>query len=202
MKITDKNKFLGLFLILVFLLTPGVHAAITLEPDFSGTVILTLPDGEIAFLEPGDRVPEIPSGSQIEVIEGSATIRTEEGDSATIALIDHDVVVENGSSVTVEDQGVSATLKVLKGQAELIDFEGGSEILQTGSQRTVGIEELEQPFISESAATDRRTGPLGEDTGDTQGPDPRGIEVLGAAELLDAVPFTDDPRDEDVSPST
>ncbi len=42
--------------------------------QFSGNVLLTLPDDSRVELEPGLPVPEIPSGSTVEVITGSAVL--------------------------------------------------------------------------------------------------------------------------------
>ncbi len=78
-----KKLKIAVFLLplLAFTLMAGVEASysqelesdITLE-QFTGEVLITLPDGTQITLEPGLPVPPIPSGSTIEVISGDAVI--------------------------------------------------------------------------------------------------------------------------------
>ena len=68
--------------ILVLLMAAGAqagYAKVSLEPDFTGTVMITSPDGKVLMLGPGDKIPEISSDSKIEVFPEQGPLPLGEG---------------------------------------------------------------------------------------------------------------------------
>jgi len=79
---------------------------------FTGQVIITFPDGRKVTLEPGLPVPEIPSGSTIEVISGTAVI----------GVLGAKITLGPGSAVKlyeVDEARGKFKVKTLKGKSEL-----------------------------------------------------------------------------------
>lgn len=82
---------------------------------FTGQVMITFPDGKQVTLEPGLPVPEIPSGSTVEVISGTAVI-------GVFGVGGAKIVLGTGSAVKlyeVDELRGKFKVLVLKGKSEL-----------------------------------------------------------------------------------
>ena len=106
---------------------------------FTGQVLITFPDGSKVTLEPGLPVPEIPSGSTIEVISGTAVLD----------VWGVKIVLGLGSAVKLyEVDKLRGKFKVLttKGKSELFigllkaNLDGGDDVWVRLNRRTLQAE--------------------------------------------------------------
>ena len=105
---------------------------------FTGQVVITFPDGRQVTLEPGLPVPEIPSGSTIEVISGTAVI----------GVLGVKIVLGPGSAVKLEVDEARGTFKIktLKGKSELFlgllkaTMDAGDDVSVRLNRRTLRAE--------------------------------------------------------------
>jgi len=97
------------------------------EGVFRGTLVVTLPDGRITILEPGDAIPPIPSDSVIEVFDGHFMMNTEEGDCAVMSTLGFEFETCNGASATLIGGETDGKIVVHEGTVILKD-EVGQEI--------------------------------------------------------------------------
>lgn len=109
-----------LFPVLFFLLLlPNAFSEITINADFSGTIVITFPDGDIALLEAGDPLPSIPAGSSIEVFDGAFSVKTGTDESVSVGCLGSQFSVSGGSSATVTCGDLSGTVNV-EGEEHII----------------------------------------------------------------------------------
>lgn len=87
-------------------------AKVTLNPDFTGTLIVTLVDGAVSLYEKGDVLPEIPQGAILEVFDGSISIQTESDDQIQVGCFGDQHGVGGGSSAELTCGAASGVLKV------------------------------------------------------------------------------------------
>ncbi|MCX5641818.1 MAG: hypothetical protein NTY10_01035 [Candidatus Omnitrophica bacterium] len=121
----------------IFAVSAPTASPIILE-QFTGQVIITFPDGRKVTLEPGLPVPEIPSGSTIEVISGTAVI----------GVLGAKIALEPGSAVKLEADEARGTFRVktLKGKSELFlgllkaTMDAGDDVLVRFNRRTLRAE--------------------------------------------------------------
>lgn len=83
---------------------------IAIDPNFKGAVIVSLPDGDILLLEPGDPIPDIPAGSVIEVFDGEMSVSAANGIRLACGAESCDVTVTLASVKILDDQGNTQTL--------------------------------------------------------------------------------------------
>lgn len=79
--------------------------------EFTGQVVITMPDGSRVTLEPGDTPPEIPSGATIEAVTGELVLE----------VMGHRAVLAQGAAVKVsadERRGI-LELEVITGECAL-----------------------------------------------------------------------------------
>jgi len=128
-------------LLIVFLLfgPPFSFAEITVQPDFQGTVLITFPNGDIALVEKGDPLPEIPPGSTIEVFGGHATVAAGGEDSVKVSCLGHQGVVGGGCSVEVNCGEKSGLFTMLKGTGRVTDQNGNEQALNEGEEYPIEI---------------------------------------------------------------
>ena len=144
-------------------------AKISLNTDFQGTVVITQPDGELVLLEPGDAIPEIPSGSTIEVIDGTVSISSEAGDKVEVACLDHSASASGAGSVSLNCAEDSGAIKVVQGQVTLTDPNGTQTELEAGKefafQRTAAAQ---TPEPTAATTNDSATSPETDSEPDTR----------------------------------
>lgn len=132
-----KHAAVMLCALLVVSLIPA-FAAVVVE-EFQGTLVITFPDGDIALLEAGDPVPAIPSGSVIEVFDGSFTLKTDAGDNITVACLENEAVVGDGASVTLSCREETGTLAALNKALEVRDSVGEMKQLAAGEEMVLQL---------------------------------------------------------------
>lgn len=141
------------FLISVFLLTASgsLWAEVEVNPDFTGTLLVTQPDGQMALVEQGDVLPELSAGSALEVVEGSFSVTTGSGDSVIIALHGYQVVLDANASVKISSELSSGVIEVLSGSVTLIDLSGNKSTLGAGETKTITVSPLENAEATAAA---------------------------------------------------
>lgn len=168
------KKLSFLFLLTVMIVGVSVspaQAKITINSDFEGTVVITFPNGEIALIEPGDPIPEIPQGSTLEVFDGTFTVTTEEGDQCQISCLEHSATASDGASASLSCAEESGVLKVTAGSIPIVTPAG------TVSDVVAGTEYPIQAGGAEQAPATAATEPAGTPVGDDAPPaDSRSIE--------------------------
>lgn len=121
------------------LLSAGVlHAAIVLDPAFSGTVIVTSPEGEIKIYQPGEPVTAIADNSTVEIFNGDVTVTTEKGDSVNVSCGKASAGVSGGGSAAVSCGEKSGTLKVLTGPVKMLGPDAPKNLLEEGKEYPFG----------------------------------------------------------------
>lgn len=148
------------------------YAAVSIDPQFEGTLVITSPDGEINLIEPGDAVPAIVNESIIEVFDGKFKVTTAEGDAISVSCLEHEAVLKGVASVTLVCGESSGKLDVEAGPVSLTDDEGKAVTLNAGESF-----DIQMPVLSEAAPTaeGEELGLPSEDS-DTD-PDSRNIEI-------------------------
>lgn len=112
-------------------------AKIAIQTDFTGTLLITSPDGNIDMYDEGETVPEILPNSVIEVFGGKFTITTEAGDSVSCSCLNHTIAVGGGASAALSCEEESGLVKVLKGSVTLIDPEDKEHIIPEGKEFSI-----------------------------------------------------------------
>ena len=132
----DSRLLLATVVIFVLMfISPFAFAAIAVE-DLTGTLSVKTPTGEVITVEPGQPIPQIPSGSTIEVITGSANISVSGTDVANLLINNSTVAVKDGSKVgvTVDLRTGNATINVIAGSVEVLQPDGTTQTISKGSQ--------------------------------------------------------------------
>ncbi len=93
-------------------LAPLSWAKVTINPAFTGTLIVTLADGDVTLYESGDPLPEIPHGATLEVFDGSVSIQTEAEDQLQVGCFGDEQAVGGGSSAELTCGATSGMLKI------------------------------------------------------------------------------------------
>lgn len=148
------------------------YSAVSIDPQFEGTLVITSPDGEINLIEPGDAVPTIVNESIVEVFDGKFKVTTAEGDKISVSCLEHEAVLNGAASVTLSCGENSGKLLVETGSVSLTDDEGKSVTLNAGESF-----DIQMPVLSEAAPTEEgeELG-LSADESDTD-PDSRNIQI-------------------------
>jgi hypothetical protein len=139
--------FLGLWLVsmLVFSVTLWAQGIISQR---SGLLKITRPDGSTLTVNKDEALPEIPSGSSVEVISGDIVIESGEG-FIQVIVRDSLAVVKTGDRiiVSIEPKTGMAVFKVKVGQINIIT--GNTNIVvkadqevQLGLNRATGVVEI------------------------------------------------------------
>ncbi|MBI3307291.1 MAG: hypothetical protein HYZ84_05775 [Candidatus Omnitrophica bacterium] len=112
--------------------------AMTINPDFQGTLVVTSPAGEVNLINAGEPVPDLVSNSIIEVLNGEFTIATAENESVQLSCHGASVSVDGGSSASLSCGGDSGLLKALKGSVTVLDAAGKKIVLAEGEEYSIG----------------------------------------------------------------
>ena len=125
--------------LLITILALPAFAEIALESNFTGTVLITFPSGEIALVGAGESIPPIPPGSTIEVLDGKVTVRTGQSDAVKLSCLGHEGTAGGNASVECSCGGDSGLLKINKGSLNVVDREGKQTNLQEGSEYAIQV---------------------------------------------------------------
>ena len=170
------------FLILAGMLSCAVlpyrlaGAAIVIQPDFQGTLILTSPEGEVNVIEPGDPIPQVPSNSTIEAINGQFTIRTDEGETVKASCHRSQATAANGGAFSMNCGAEAGVLKALEGSVALLDSSGKQTVLEAGSEYPIPGGEPSEEAPATAATVPTGGLPVGAGLGEGAPVDSRSIE--------------------------
>lgn len=173
---TYPSKGILLAAVLATLLIPAfAEAKISVNPDFEGTLLITFPDGKVQMYDPGEALPEIPSGSSIELFGGKMVVSTDAGDSLKLSLLGTEAQVAGNSSIAVSSGESDGKLSVVKGSLQVTQADGSQKGVPEGEEYTVTSNEGTDsvPATSEGA-------PLGTPAEDVNPPDSRSMEASPA----------------------
>jgi hypothetical protein len=164
--ITMKNMSIwgSLVLFLVSLLVPAMaNAAVVVETNFQGTLVITTPEGEINLVEPGDAIPEIKSGSILEVFDGQFKVTTAEGDSVELSCLENDAAATGAAALVLACGESTGSLKVETGKATVVDPTGQQIELAAGATHEIKLTVVEE---ADSTAPGEEIGTSIDDFGD------------------------------------
>lgn len=142
-----KFLLLGAVLVSGFLVLPAqpsAIAAIAVDSNFQGTLVITTPEGEINLVEPGDAIPEIKSGSILEVFDGQFRVTTGADDSVEVSCLENDASVKGGSVITLSCGESNGSLKVESGSAVVVDPAGKQIELAAGATHEIKVAVTEE----------------------------------------------------------
>jgi len=127
----------------LFFLQNGLNAQTTIL-NRTGTIKLTLPDGTVSIIGKEDALPDIPSGSRVEIINGSMDVESSAG-FIQVVVGDSIATVKAGDRVTAsidEPSNKKASFSVSAGQIKIITgntstmLEMGQEVKLSLNKRT------------------------------------------------------------------
>lgn len=111
----------------------------------TGTIRVTKPDGVVLVLEPSQALPDIPSGSKVEVLNGSIEIEPLEG-FIQLVLGGSVATVKAGDNVSasIDEKTAIADFKIKTGQLNIITGNttttlGAGQHAQVGLDKVTGI---------------------------------------------------------------
>jgi hypothetical protein len=164
------------FLSSIFVFVSSVYAAVSIAPDFQGTLVINSPSGEISVLEPGDAAPDIVNGSVLQLLQGHITVATEAGDSVHLGFCQGNTAgLTDGASASLTCEGKACVVKAIKGQIVLVGPDKNKSDLLEGAQQTLEcLNENEAPPTAEG-------DPLGTPIDSASPVDSRSIEASPSA---------------------
>ncbi|OGW72577.1 MAG: hypothetical protein A2Y02_01430 [Omnitrophica bacterium GWA2_52_12] len=114
MKLERLLRFLAFSTFIYAGLAPwnSAWAVITVDPDFTGTLILTAPDGNVTLFESGDPLPVIQDGATLEVFDGNLTIHIEGDEHVQVGCFGQNQTAGGGSTASLSCGESSGTLKI------------------------------------------------------------------------------------------
>ena len=173
-----KKTALAISALLFFItfLTRSSYAKIIFEANFEGTALITSPTGEITLIEPGQPIPEIASGSTIEVFDGHLTVVVEGTDTAKVACLGHRGTAGGGSSVGLTCSDNSGSFKMLKGSGQAFDLNGKEQVLGEGAEYAFKKSPDQQETPPTAAGAPTGGPPVGGNLADAPPVDSRSIE--------------------------
>jgi hypothetical protein len=122
--------------ILFFSLSPSLLAEISVQ-NATGTISITMPDGAVVIVEPGQPIPAIPSGSTITVVSGTADISATGSDTVNVSINGSIATLSAGDQITVAvSASGDATLNVVSGEVAVQNADGTTETLSAGESTT------------------------------------------------------------------
>lgn len=164
---------------LSFIVVPSLYAKISVDPSFTGTLLITYPSGEVVLIEPGDPIPDIPSNSILQIFHGQFTVTTEKGDKVQLSCLNHTASVGGGSSAQLSCGDVSeneGVLKALSGAIEIVDAAGQKSTLNEGMDFPIHVTTVQEETPPTAAPETFGGEPLGDSLGSSSPVDSRGIE--------------------------
>ncbi len=151
----------------------SAEAKITVNPDFQGTLLVTFPDGKVQMYDAGEALPDIPSGSSIEVFGGKMTVSTDEGDSVKVSCLGSEGGVGGGGSATVGCGENEGKLSVIKGTVQMTSPDGSTKNLTEGQDYSIKSNE----GTDQASPATSEGNPLGTPAPEVNPPDSRSLEA-------------------------
>lgn len=108
--------------VLFLFLLGGVQAfAKVTVPEHAGTLVVTFPNGEIKLIDKGETLPDIPTQSKLEILDGTISIGSEDGDSVIAACLRHEANVAGGASAKVTCTPGASQIEAVNGIVVVMD---------------------------------------------------------------------------------
>lgn len=157
-----------LAVVFMFVCSAGLRAAITVDSNFTGTLVLTSPEGDIDLIDAGDDIPSISNNSLIEVFDGNMSMATQVGDSAEASCLGYSIGVNNGGSISLKCQEDGGVLTAVIGPVVVTDDAGNVVELQSGESFDLVLSGLEEaaPTAAREDRRGRGNGGNDDDDGD------------------------------------
>ncbi|HTL47450.1 MAG TPA: hypothetical protein VL688_05245 [Verrucomicrobiae bacterium] len=133
-----------LFIASLVFLPAMAQAAIVVDANFQGTLVITTPEGEINLVEPGDAIPEIKSGSILEVFDGQFKVTTAEGDNVELSCLENDASASGASALVLACGDNAGSLKVETGNATIVDPSGQQIQVPAGTTHEIKLTVTEE----------------------------------------------------------
>lgn len=112
----------GLVLSIAMGITGVAEAKITVKPDFTGTLMITTPEGKVIMLDPTNPVPEILSQSTLEIFQGMMVVNLEKGDQASVGCLGKTGKASGPATFEVQCTEQKGTIKSLVGSIVFEEF--------------------------------------------------------------------------------
>ncbi len=151
------------------------YAAVTIDGQFEGTLVITSPDGEINLIEPGDAIPTIANDSIVEVFDGKFKLTAVEGDKVSISCLEHEGAIAAAASVTLSCGESSGQLKVEAGTVSMMDDEGKPVEVKAGETYDIKMPALQE--AAPATAEGQELGLPATDAAVDVNPDSRNIQI-------------------------
>ena len=151
------------------------YAAVTIDSQFEGTLVITSPDGEINLIEPGDALPTIANDSIIEVFDGKFKLTSVEGDKVSVSCLEHEGAVSAAAVLTLSCGESSGQLKVETGTVSMVDDEGKPVEVKAGETYDIKMPALQE--AAPATAEGQELGLPASDNAADVNPDSRNIQI-------------------------
>ncbi len=143
MKTYRQNICLMSFFLCIFVFSfQSISQAENEIADFTGTLVITTPDGDITLLESGESIPKIKDGSMLEIFDGQITVSTGSANNLKLSCLEHTVDLSQGASVTMKCAETEGSVTVNLGPVSLTDPIGTKTPLVVGQTYPISLEEL------------------------------------------------------------
>ena len=114
----------SLFFLFLFLLG-GVSAFAKVSvTEHAGTLVVTLPNGEIKLIDKGEALPDIPTQTKLEILDGNISATAEDGDSIVVACLRHEANLAGGVSGKVVCTPQLSQIEAVDGVIVIVDPNG------------------------------------------------------------------------------
>lgn len=143
MKTKTGAVLLGLFFVLGVVVQPVFAAKKSMIRKFTGIIQITKPNGKILIISDKDKLPKIPSGSTIKIIDGNIDVKPYKGFVTVIVGNTSIKVGKKGRIVATYDE-----------KTKTADFKYGGEVSITKGNTTVNIKKGQRAQI----LTNKKTG--------------------------------------------
>ena len=128
-------------IVAAFFISPVAEAKITIQPDFQGTLLITFPDGKVQMYDAGEALPEIPSGTSIEIFGGKMSLSTDQGDSVKLTCLGSEASVGGGASCSMGCSEAEGKLNVTKGPVQVTQGDGTQKSITDGQEYPIKAKE-------------------------------------------------------------
>ena len=128
----------------------------SVDSTFSGTLLITYPDGNVILVDPGEDLPELlPSGVSVEVFGGTVTISTGSGDSASASCHGTDFAIGGGASVSLQCDEESGKLQIQEGNVTVVSRDGTTHALTEGDVFSISGDSNDLPSTEDDSDTNQ-----------------------------------------------
>jgi hypothetical protein len=95
-------------------------------------------------------IPQIPNGAILEVFDGEFTVTVSGGDTVDVTILDHELSLKDGNSVTIMSTENEGVVTIVAGNATLIDPVGEEIPLKQGQKYPIKLADLDEKTATEA----------------------------------------------------